>query len=513
MHRKEMYHSVYSVALSGMDGVPVRVEADVRDGFPSFEMMGYLSGQVREAGGRVKSALHNSGFSLEPKRICINLAPATVKKEGNAFDLPIAIAILTSMIPLSKHNLDDIMFVGELGLDGSVRRIPGILPMVWTAREAGLCRCVVPKENVEEASVLSGIQVCGVSSLKEVVHLLQGEWEAEENARSKKPHQVRQMESGISDFADVNGQQGMKRAIEVAVSGRHNLLMVGSAGSGKTLLARCIPGIMPEMKEEEKMEVSRLYSAAGLLDAEHVLVEERPFRAPHHSITRAALMGGGQIPKAGEISLAHRGVLFLDELPEFRPETIEALRQPMEERCIVLTRAYGAIRYPADFLVVAAMNPCRCGYYPDRNRCHCNEAQVKKYLHRVSGPIRDRMDLVASVQPVSWESFEGKENPVESSAQVRRRIEHVWKIQKERYGGNFNGQMTRSQIDTFCKLEKREKLLMKEAFDRLGISARAYHKILKMARTIADMAESERIAEEHLSEAIRYRSTIRQWWE
>jgi len=508
-----MFHSVYSVALCGMDGVPIRVEADVRDGFPSFEMVGYLSGQVREAGGRVKSALHNSGFSLEPKRICINLAPANIKKEGNAFDLPIAIAILTSMITISKQKLEEIMFAGELGLDGGVRRIPGILPMVWSAREAGMRCCVVPKENVKEASVLSGIRIYGVSSLREAVHMLQGEMVAEEEAMNRKEKTSSKGISGVPDIADVNGQQGIKRAIEVAVSGRHNLLMVGSAGSGKTLLARCIPGIMPAMNEEEQLEVSRLYSAAGLLDAEHVLVEERPFRAPHHSITRAALTGGGQMPRAGEISLAHRGVLFLDELPEFRLETMEALRQPMEERCIVLTRSYGTIRYPADFLVVAAMNPCRCGYYPDRNRCRCNEAQVKKYLNRVSGPIRDRMDLVASVQPVSWEDFEKKEMPTETSEQVQKRIEQVWEIQKERCRGNFNGQMTRSQIEIFCKLGRKEKLLMKEAFDRLGISARAYHKILKMARTIADMADSERITEEHLSEAIHYRSTIRQLWE
>lgn len=520
MYLNLMFRSIHSVALYGMDGIPIRVEADVRDGFPSFEMLGYLSGQVKEAGGRVRSALHNSGYSLAPKRVCINLSPANVKKEGNAFDLPIAVAILASIISISEEKLNETMFVGELGLDGSVRRIPGILPVVKAAREAGIHCCVVPRSNLRETAVLNQIQVIGVDSLSEVVELLlRPEAMNERKISSEKREWEEFANKSLStdeelDFSDVAGQQNVRRALEVAVSGRHHFLMIGTAGAGKTMLARRIPGILPVMTREEQLEVSCIYSSAGLLDESHSLVRKRPFRAPHHSITRPAMMGGGRIPKAGEISLAHKGVLFLDELPEFQNETLEALRQPMEENKITLNRTYGSITYPAEFLTVAAMNPCKCGYYPDRTRCRCDEAQVYRYLNRVSGPLLERMDLITSVEPISWEQVTNN-TKAESSEQIRKRVERSWEIQRERFRGTEitnNSQMNRAQVEEYCVLDPHTNHLLKNAFDHFGISARVYHKILKVSRTIADMSGSTDIREEHLMEAIHYRSAVNHFW-
>ncbi len=539
-----MVHCIHSVALYGMDGIPISVEADVRNGFPAFEMFGDLSAQVKEAGGRVRSALYNSGYSMKPQRISINLSPANVRKEGNAFDLPIAVAILASFLPLSAEKLAQTMFAGELGLDGSIRRIPGILPMVFAAREAGWRCCVIPEENRKEASVLPEMELLGVGSLQEVVAFLterggcacpavrytgkEGKTADIEESEAAKEREAAEESEGDRrkredrpDFAEVAGQQGIKRAIEVAVSGRHNLLLIGSAGSGKTMLARRVPGILPLMNKKEQLELSRLYSAAGLLKEEPYLIKERPFRSPHHSITKAAMAGGGRIPRAGEISLAHQGVLFLDELAEFSSETLETLRQPLEEQQITLSRTYGTVTYPADFFLIAAMNPCRCGYYPDRSRCRCDEAQVKRYLNRISGPLLERLDLVASVEPVSWREMtcpaDGMEpmSGIETSAMIRERVAHVWQIQRERFAGEgilYNSRMNQRQVERYCPLGKAERELLEEAFLRFGISARVYHKILKIARTIADMEESERITEGHLSEAIHYRGAVIQFW-
>lgn len=508
-----MFQIIHSIALCGMDGLAVRVEADVRDGFPSFEMVGYLSGQVKEAGGRVRSALYNSGYRIEPKRITINLSPANVKKEGNAFDLPIAVAIVSPILKIPEEKLNKTAIVGELGLDGSVHRVQGILPVVCTAREKGFSCCIVPRDNVREAEA-AGLPVCGVSSLTETLDFLTGakKFSTEEGKTGDPSAETGRMD--LPDFSDIAGQESMKRAAIVAAAGWHNLLIVGSAGSGKTLLAKSLPGILPAMSREEQLEVSKVYSTAGLLDGDHYLVSHRPFRTPHHSITRAALTGGGRIPKAGEISLAHLGVLFLDELPEFRIETIEALRQPMEERKITLTRSYGAITYPADFLTVAAMNPCRCGFYPDRNRCHCNEMQVRQYLNRISGPLLERMDILAVAEPVSFQSLTGKENG-ETSAVIRERIGRAWQIQRERLaeeGISFNSRMDRKQTERYCGLGAAERRLLENAFEKFGISARVYHKILKTARTIADLAGEEQIREEHLGEAILYRSAVKRFW-
>ena len=524
-----MVHCIHSVALYGMDGIPVGVEADVRNGFLAFEMLGDLSGQVKEAGGRVRSALYNSGYPMKPQRICINLSPANVRKEGNAFDLPIAVAILSSMISLSPKKLAQTMLAGELGLDGSVKRVPGILPMVCAARAAGWRYCIIPKENVKEASVLPDIGIIGVGSLQEAAELLAEKetgvfFAAEKKTRQQsdtkeaEKERKKREEAEWADFADVAGQQGIKRAIEVAVSGRHNLLMIGNAGCGKTMLANCIPGILPPISGKEQLELSRLYSAAGLLNEEQYLVWERPFRSPHHSISKAAMAGGGRIPRAGEISLAHQGVLFLDELAEFRPETVEMLRQPLEEQQITLSRAYGTVTYPADFLMIAAMNPCRCGYYPDRSRCRCNEAEVRRYLNRISTPLLERMDLVASVEPVSWTEIGGaaSKTSAESSETIRTRVIRTWQIQKERFeeeGIAYNSRMNRRQVERYCPLGRAETKLLEEAFACFGISARVYHRILKIARTIADMEESRQIREEHLSEAIHYRGVVKQFWE
>lgn len=541
--RGAMYRSISSVALSGIDGVNIRVEADVRNGLPSFELVGYLTGQVKEAGERVRSALYNSGYFLEPKRVLINLSPADVRKEGNAFDLPIAIAILCSILPIPEEAVEDAAMVGELGLNGQVHPVHGVLVAALAARAAGKRRIFVPEQNKGEAAVVEGLSVFGVGTLREAVELLAG-------VREKRPERSRgTAPQGVvyPDFSEVMGQQAAKRAVEVAAAGMHNLLLLGSAGSGKTMLAKRIPGILPPLSVEESLEVSRIYSVAGLLSGQETMVWARPFRAPHHSIPRVAMAGGGRSPKAGEISLAHCGVLFLDELPEFSKDTLEALRQPMEEGAVTITRLQGAVRFPADFLLVGAMNLCRCGHYPDRVRCRCDEGQIRRYVSRVSGPLLDRMDLFAVMEPVSFLEISGQAQRAaagrqdmtargaaagepsaragyggdagagfaEPSAAIRGRVEAAWQIQQERFRGlgiRFNSQMSGRQAEEFCALGRAEWRMVEEAFARLGISARVYHKLLKVARTVADLEGAGRVSEKHLCEAIQYRSTASRIW-
>lgn len=507
-----MFSSVFSAAISGVSCVPVRVEADVSNGLPAFSMVGYLSARVKEAQDRVRTALRNTGFAFPAKRITVNLSPADVRKEGTGFDLPIAAALLCAFGYLDETLTQGICMAGELSLNGEVKRIHGILPIVDTAVQNKCRLCIIPKGNLKETEFVENIPILGIGHLSELVeHAKMENWGARKNP-PKVWEEPDTEEEG--DFSDIAGQETAKRAAVIAAAGFHNLLFIGTKGSGKTMIANRIPTIFPCLSKEEGMEVSRIYSVAGLLSEKEPILRQRPFRAPHHTISPKAMAGGGYFPGPGEITLAHRGVLFLDELPEFSRASLEVLRQPLESHKVCISRTSRIYEFPADFLLVAAMNPCSCGYYPDRNRCSCTESEVMGYLRKISGPLLDRFDLCTEIQDVPAESL-WKKGRGRSSGEIRKDIERVHEIQKNRYenlGIRFNGSLSGKLTEKYCRPDREGEKLLQKAYEKMNLSVRAYHKILKTARTIADLEGSDIIREAHIGEAVFFRNLDKKFW-
>ncbi len=495
----------------GLESIPVRVEADVSDGLPSFEMVGFLASEVREAKERVKSALKNSGSPIPPKHITINLTPANIRKSGTGYDLPVAAAVLCALGIVEQEILSRYIVIGEIGLNGSVLSVSGILSAAILARENRYDGIIVPAENAREASIISGIRVIPVKDISSFIQACSEKFP--DSYASAESEDLWKTNYSV-DFNEIYGQPMLRRACEIAVSGMHNLLMIGPPGSGKTMASKRIPTILPDLTLEEKLELSEIYSISNMLDEKRIVQNERPFRNPHHTATPAAIAGGGKIPRPGEISLAHHGVLFLDELPEFSPHALEVLREPLEEKQIHLSRLDHNITYPADFILVAAMNPCPCGYYPDRNRCSCSAYMIHNYVNRVSQALLDRIDLCVEVQEISYAQMNRGAHP-ESSAEVRRRVEAVHAIQAERFHGRsyrFNARMTGADLSEFCPLDPESSAAMREKFEEYHLSARTYNQVLKVARTIADMDGQERIQMRHLEEAFCFRSPNKKYW-
>ena len=504
-----MYSEVFSVTMAGLEAVIVNVETDAGDGLPYFEMSGYLASQVRESKDRVRVAIKNSGIELRPERIVVNISPADVRKAGTGFDLPIAVGILAANGIIDSSNLKNTVVLGELSLDGKVNGVKGVMPSVMAAVERGFTSCIIPACNSNEGSMIDGINVYGVESLRQLIDFLNGNTDMQ--ALTYQGIAVSEHNGYQIDFADIKGQMAAKRASMIAAAGMHNILYVGPPGSGKTMMAKRMPTIMPALESDEIMELTKIYSVAGCLN-DGILMNERPFRAPHHSVTRAGLLGGGSVPRPGEITLATKGVLFLDELTEFPQAILESLRQPLEDRNIRIVRAAAEYIYPADFMLVAAMNPCKCGYYPDRTRCFCTEHDILRYMGRISQPIWDRFDLNVKVNKVEFSILSQEEEDNDSqmtSEQMRDFIGRARGIQKDRFKNDnihFNSQMSSRQVKKYCRLGDREKDIMEKAYCAFNMTARGYEKVLKTARTIADMEGEGNIAVSHLSEAISYRN-------
>ena len=510
-----MFIKVHTGAISGIEAVDVSVEVNVAGGGIGLYIVGLPDNTIKESEQRIQAAFENSGYRLLAKKIVVNLAPADLRKEGSLYDIPIAIGILAATEQITTSYIEDSMFIGELSLNGSLRSVKGVLPLVARARERGLKRVFLPKDNVAEGAVVDGIDIIGISTLVELCEILCGRIDytpaehilADESSSDKALY--------AEDFADVKGQTYVKRALEIAAAGGHNIIMIGSPGSGKTMLARRMPTIMPPMTLEEALETTKIHSVAGKIGTHRGLIYERPFRAPHHLTSQVALIGGGQYPQPGEVSLANNGVLFLDEMPEFGRSVLEVLRQPLEDRRITISRARYSVDYPANFTLIASMNPCPCGYYNHPTKeCSCSAAAVHRYMAHISGPLMDRIDIHVEVVPVSIRDM-SSERREESSAEVRRRVIEAREIQQQRFEGvdiHCNAMMNSAMLRRFAPLSRECSELLERAMQRLNLSARAYDRIIKVARTIADLDKKSDIEPSHISEAIGYRSLDRESW-
>ncbi|MGM0461479.1 MAG: YifB family Mg chelatase-like AAA ATPase [Fibrobacterota bacterium] len=503
---------IHSMALLGLDAFSIKIEADITESLPSFTIVGLPDGAVRESRERVMSAIKNSGFEFPSRKITINMAPADIRKEGSSYDLPISVGILIASGQVDcKKDLSQTVIIGELSLDGTIKRIQGGLPLSLGAREKGFSSVILPPENAREASVAEGVSIYALNNLIDCIDFLEGNTPVSPTECDISRY-FRNAVNRDRDFIDVKGQEHVKRAITVAAAGNHNLLMIGPPGSGKTMIARRIPSILPPLSLEESLETTKIHSVANKLDPSQPIVTTRPFRSPHHTISYAGLTGGGSYPRPGEISLSHNGVLFLDELPEFNKNVLENLRQPLEDKKVTISRSAFTLTYPSNFMLVAAMNPCPCGYYSDPNHnCSCTPIQIQRYISKISGPLMDRIDIHIEVPALTYGELTRKTGEC-SSQQLQREVEDAKKIQQQRFQdipSLSNASMEPGHMRTFCELDPSCYILLKKAIEKLGLSARAYDRIIKVARTIADLDSEDNITAKHISEAIQYRTLDR----
>ena len=510
-----MLVKTYGSAVSGIHATTITIEVDVTAGIKFF-LVGLPDNAVKESEQRIRAALQNNGYRIPGKKIIINMAPADIKKEGSSYDLPLAIGILAASSQMKSEIISDYVIMGELSLDGSLHHIKGALPIAIKAREEGFKGIILPKENAREAAIVNDLEVLGVENIKELIDFFNGDSEIEKTEIDTRAEFYSALNNNIPDFSDVKGQENIKRALEIAAAGGHNVIMIGPPGSGKTMLAKRMSGILPPLTLQEALETTKIHSVAGRLSANNTLMTSRPFRSPHHTISDVALVGGGVNPQPGEISLSHNGVLFLDELPEFKRTVLEVMRQPLEDRVVTISRAKSTVDYPASFMLVSSMNPCPCGYYnhPEKD-CVCPPGMVQKYLNKISGPLLDRIDLHVEVTPVSFSELSSKEKG-ESSKDIREKVILSREIQEKRFSESentySNSHMSSKHIQEFCILDNESSDMLKTAMEKLDLSARAYDRILKVSRTIADLAASENIESQHIAEAIQYRSLDREGW-